>query len=476
MIFTVGVVLFALGIGVSIALHEFGHLLSAKAFGMKATQYFIGFGPTLFSFRRGETEYGLKAIPAGGFVKIIGMTPQEEEGGGQGGLHGWGQQQPTAGRAARAAGTPGRARAASPAETVTRPGAGGDPAGADSSGTGAAGTAGPFGARPVGGAGGSRAFWRFPAWKRITVLSAGSAMHFAIAIVALYGVALTTGLPTEKAIVGEVQPCVVTVGQTDGTVRDCRTGDPRSPAAQAGLRQGDRVVQVDTTPIGTFDDLVRALRAKPGQSVQITYVRDGTRHTATMTIASVRRKPIDAERAGTDGLANVGAIGVAPATFEKRGPLGAVPATFRFTGTVVEGTFSALKSFPSKVPQLFGALEGQKRDPNGPVSVVGVSRAGGQALQAGSVLFFVLLLAGFNIFVGVFNLFPLLPLDGGHIAIVAFEQVRSGIARVLGRADPGRVDYAKLMPLTMLVIAVFGGISLLAILADIVNPIANPFQ
>jgi membrane-associated protease RseP (regulator of RpoE activity) len=440
MIFTLGVVLFAVGIGVSIALHEFGHLLSAKAFGMKVTQYFIGFGPTLFSVRRGETEYGLKAIPAGGYVKIIGMTPQEEEGGGQGGMHGWAQQQPAAGRGGR----------------------------------GGMGTA--VGMRPVGGAGGTRAFWRFPAWKRITVLSAGSVMHFLIAIVALYGVAVTTGLPTDKAIVGQVQSCVVPVGQADGSVRDCRPADPPAPAAQAGLRQGDRIVQVGSTPIRTFDDLVTALRAAPGQTVQVTYVRGGTRHTTTMSIASVRRKPIDSERAGSDGLAPVGAIGVAPASFEKRGLLGAVPATFRFTGTVVDGTFSALKSFPSKIPQLFGALEGQKRDPNGPVSVVGVSRAGGQALQAGSVLFFVLLLAGFNIFVGVFNLFPLLPLDGGHIAVVAFEQVRSGIARALGRADPGRVDYARLMPLTMLVIAVFGGISLLAILADIVNPIANPFQ
>jgi membrane-associated protease RseP (regulator of RpoE activity) len=172
----------------------------------------------------------------------------------------------------------------------------------------------------------------------------------------------------------------------------------------------------------------------------------------------------------------VGAIGVAPAAFEQHGVLGAVPATFRFAGTVVKGTFSALGSFPSKVPKLFGALSGQPRDPNGPVSVVGVSRVGGQALQAGSVLFFVMLLAGFNIFVGVFNLFPLLPLDGGHIAIVLFEQARSRLARAFGRTDPGRVDYAKLMPLTVLVIAVFGGISLLAILADIVNPIANPFQ
>jgi len=439
MIYTLGVVLFALGIGVSIALHEFGHLLTAKAFGMKVTQYFIGFGPTLFSFRRGETEYGLKAIPAGGFVKIVGMTPQEEEtdSGVPAGPHsGWTQPY------GRAAGT----RAAAP------PGV-----------TGAA-------------AAGSRAFWRYPAWKRVTVLGAGSVMHFLIALVALYGVALTTGLPTDKPIVGEVQRCVVPTGGADGSVRDCQPGDPPAPAALAGLRPGDRITRVGDTPVRTFEDLVVALRKNPGRTVQVGYIRDGVERTTTVAIKAVQRQPIDAERAAKDGLATVGAIGVAPAAFEQHGPVSAVPATFRAVGSVVVGTFSALKTFPAKVPQLFGALAGESRDPNGPVSVVGVSRAGGQALEAGSVLFFVLLLAAFNIFVGVFNLFPLLPLDGGHIAVVLFEQARSRIARALGRADPGRVDYAKLMPLTMLVIVVFGGISLLAILADIVNPIANPFQ
>jgi membrane-associated protease RseP (regulator of RpoE activity) len=435
MIYTLGVVLFAVGIGVSIALHEFGHLLTAKAFGMRATQYFIGFGPTLFSFRRGETEYGLKAILAGGFVKIIGMTPAEEETDqhAPGGPHsGWSRPQPG----------PGVARQGLVEPTGNR----------------------------------SRAFWRYPAWKRVTVLSAGSAMHFLIALVAFYGVAVTTGLPTDKALVGELQPCVVSVGDADGAVRDCKPGDPPAPAALAGLRAGDQIARVGDTPVATFEDLVVALRKNPGRTVPVTYLRDGVEHTTEISIAAVQRQPIGSERASKDGLATVGAIGVAPATLQKHGPVGAVPATFRFAGTVVSGTFSALKSFPAKVPKLLGALAGEQRDPNGPVSVVGVSRAGGQALQAGSILFFVMLLAAFNIFVGVFNLFPLLPLDGGHIAIVLFEQARSRVARALGRADPGRVDYAKLMPLTMLVIVVFGGISLLAILADIVNPIANPFQ
>ena len=190
----------------------------------------------------------------------------------------------------------------------------------------------------------------------------------------------------------------------------------------------------------------------------------------------MQRRKLPTEPGSATELHDVGAIGVAPAAIEKFGPVAAIGATAGFTGTVVAGTFGALVRFPGKVPQLLSSLGGGPRDPNGPVSVVGVSRVGGQALEAGSALVFVLLFAGFNIFVGVFNLFPLLPLDGGHVAVLLFEKIRSRLARALGRADPGRVDYAKLMPLTIFVIAVFGGISLLAILADIVNPINNPFQ
>ena len=406
MSFTLWVVLFALGIGVSIALHEFGHLLTAKAFGMKATRYFIGFGPTLYSFRRGETEYGLKAVPAGGFVSITGMTRAEEV---------------------------------------------------------------PEADRP-------RAFWRFPAWKRTVVLSAGSLTHFLIAIVAIYGAAVTAGLPTDKAVVASVQPCVVPTGAADGKVRDCQPGDPAAPAAALGLRPGDRIVAVAGEPVSSYADLLFALRSRPGQTVELTYVRDGEQHTGTVDVLAVKRAPLEGEQAGRDGLATVGAIGVAPSPTEVFGPVAAVGETFRFTGSVFRATGSAIKAFPEKVPALFRALGGQQRDPDGPVSVVGASRVGGQALEAGSPLVFVLLFAGFNIFVGVFNLFPLLPLDGGHIAVLWFERARSRIARALGRRDPGPVDLNKLIPLTVLVIVVFGGISLMAILADIVNPIANPFQ
>ena len=406
MSFTLGVVLFAFGIGVSIALHEFGHLLTAKAFGMQATRYFIGFGPTLFSFRRGETRYGLKAFPVGGFVSITGMSRTEEI----------------------------------PEEHQ------------------------------------HRAFWRYPAWKRTVVLSAGSATHFLLAILAVYGAAVTAGLPTGKAVVASVQPCVVPAAGADGAVRDCAPGDPAAPAAALGLRPRDQIVAVAGQPVATYEDLLIQLRARPGETVPPVGQRDGEERTGDITVASVQRKPIGGERAGPDGFVTVGAIGVAPSFTEHFGPVAAVGETFRFTGSMFAATGTAIANFPEKVPTLLGALAGEKRDPEGPISVVGASRVGGQAIEAGFVLLFVLLFAGFNIFVGVFNLFPLLPLDGGHIAVLWFERARSRIARALGRRDPGPVDLNKLVPLTVLVIVVFGGISVMAILADIVNPIANPFR
>jgi membrane-associated protease RseP (regulator of RpoE activity) len=268
----------------------------------------------------------------------------------------------------------------------------------------------------------------------------------------------------------------VPAAAADGTVRGCQAGDPAAPALTLGLVKGDRITSVAGQPISTYEDLLRALRARPGQTVEIGWVRDGRQLTGTVPVASVTRRPLDGETAQANGQAVVGAIGVAPSPTEKYGPVAAVGQTFRFTGQVFRSTGTAITSFPEKIPTLFTALAGQKRDPNGPVSVVGASRVGGQALEAGSVLVFVLLFAGFNIFIGVFNLFPLLPLDGGHVAVLWFEQARSRIARAFGRRDPGPVDLNKLVPLTILVIVVFGGISAMAILADIVNPIANPFQ
>jgi membrane-associated protease RseP (regulator of RpoE activity) len=406
-----GIVLFAAGILVSVSLHEAGHLVTAKKFGMKVTRYFVGFGPTLWSFRRGETEYGVKAIPLGGFCKIVGMTPQDDD---------------------------------------VEPG---DEA---------------------------RAMWRFPVWKRTIVMGAGSVTHFALAIVALYFAAIFMGLPNpaypatevearQQPAVVDLAPCVIISDQA----RDCAAGDPASPAKTAGLQDGDKIVAINGTPVSTWDDMTKAVRATPPGPATLRYQRDGRTATATIQLAAVQRPPLDNPEGApsTVSAMGVGLKVLVPATVTY-GPVEAVGATGAFTGDLAVATVQAIQRVPEKVPALVRSLSGGERDASTPISVVGASRLGGEAAANGLWEVFVMLFISLNFFVGVFNLLPLLPVDGGHIAIAWFEKARSWFYARLGRPDPGRVDYFRLMPVTYAVILIGGAFTLLTITADIVNPIS----
>lgn len=421
MTFTLGVVLFALSIAVSIMLHEAGHMVTAKRFGMKVTQYFVGFGPTVWSFRRGETEYGIKAIPAGGFVKIIGMTPLEEK-----------------------------------ISPVDEP----------------------------------RAFWRGKLWKRTVVLSAGSLTHFLIGLVLLYACAVLVGLPNpafaaaldhperQPAVIGEVQACLIAYSASQTSAAPtCQPSDPVAPAKQAGLRSGDRIQALGTTRVSTWGDLIAATSAAKAGRTTLAYSRAGVERTATVDLVAIKHAvggTVDKPTLKTTPMLGVRLGDPAVPQTVTYGPVAGIAQTVSFAGTLVTGTFAAIGRFPEKVPKLVDAITGHQRDPNGPISVVGASKLGGDVLAHGGpsgLSAFLLLLASLNVFIGIFNLFPLLPLDGGHIAIAWFERVRSRLATRRGRPDPGRVDYTKLLPLTYFVILIFGGISLLTIAADIVNPI-----
>ncbi len=417
----VGIIVFALGIVISVALHEYGHAATAKAFGMKVTRFFIGFGPTLFSFRRGVTEYGLKAIPAGAFVKIVGMTPQDDD---------------------------------------VEPG--------DE----------------------KRAMWRFPVWKRTIVMGAGSAAHFALGIVILWLVFAFVALPnpdrleSETVTIDKVATCVApTVEYNPATrqAKDCVPGtDPTSLATTMGLRAGDQVVALNGQPVSGWTALTEKVRASGGEEITVSVRRGEETLTRTGTLPSVQRVKLDVansdrtvESLTPADLENVGVLGITPRVPEDvRGPVAAFGLTGDQTGVMFEGIFTSLQKFPEKVPKLWEALSGAERDPETPISVVGASRIGGELFEQGEFPTFLLLLAGLNFFVGIFNLLPLLPLDGGHIAIAWFEKVRSWIYARLRKPDPGRVDYMKLMPVTYAVILVFGGFTLLTLAADIVNPIS----
>ena len=400
MVFVFGVVLFAIGIAASIALHECGHMWAAQRLGMKVRRYFVGFGPKVFSVRRGETEYGLKAIPLGGFCDIAGMTALEE---------------------------------LEPEEI-------------------------------------DRAMYRQKAWKRIVVMISGIGMNFIVGFVLIFVLAVGWGLPdlspSDNAVVGSVG-CVAPQDK-DGKLLEC-TGD--GPAQLAGIQPGDEIVAVNGKEVDTFADLVDITRKLSG-SATFTVKRDGERLDLTVAVQQVPRL-VQKEGDAEPHLESVSAIGVSreDVKIEPYSVLGAIPASFSFTGDMFVKTIHGLAQMPSKVVDLWHAVTGGERDIDTPISVVGASAIGGQVAERGYWDTFILLLASLNFFLGAFNLLPLLPLDGGHMAVTIYEKIRNSVRARRGLAAGPPVDYLKLLPLTYVVVVIGGAYMLLTLTADIINPI-----
>jgi membrane-associated protease RseP (regulator of RpoE activity) len=386
-----------------VVLHEAGHFLTARRFGMKATHFFAGFGPTLWSRQRGETEYGLKAIPAGGFVKIVGMTPLEE---------------------------------IAPEDE-------------------------------------SRAFYKQSPGKKAIVLAG----RLDRALPHRHRPDLRLALAIGRAV--EKSPGLETIAACVPVAADQTCEDPGalpSPAEQAGLRSGDVVVAVDGEPVDGLLPFVNAVRDAPERPVVLTVERGGTREDVTVTPVAVERPTFeDPERTET-----VGAIGVQLKIrqgTESLGPLAAVEHSVETMGLVVERIAVV---FTEKLPTL-ADVYGPERDPEGFIGVVGAGRISGEVLASEETLGFkalqfLLLVAGLNLFVGLFNLLPLLPLDGGHLAVLVFEQVRDKLKRMRGyTGELLRVDLTRLLPMTYAVVVLFAGFTVWLLGADIVNPIRlNP--
>ena len=388
-----GWLIFLFALLFSVMLHESGHFVTAKYFGMKCTRYFIGFGPTVWSTRRGETEYGIKALPVGGFVKITGMTslddvdPQDEP----------------------------------------------------------------------------RSFRRAPGWQRIVVLAAGSFMHFVLAFGLIFGLALGIGVENGNTTQLGVAACVPASEQALHS-GSCTAKDARSPAILAGLKAGDTVTSFDGAKVSTWDQLTNAIKAaKPGTAVTFTVMRHGHPLTLHATLAAVK-----GQNYGYLGILNTVVI-------QSVGPLGAISYAGSGFSQVITGSADALAQLPRAVPTLFAKDRSDTAGGN-VSSVVGAARATGDAVAANvgwqyKVSYVLLLIASLNIFVGVFNLLPLLPMDGGHIAVVVWERIRAWLARLRGRTDPGLVDYRKLIPVSFSIFVVLVFFGMMLILADIVNPV-----
>ncbi|MBB1041325.1 MAG: site-2 protease family protein [Dietzia sp.] len=398
-----GIVLFALGIMVSIVLHEYGHMRVAQWSGMKVRRFFVGFGPTLWSVRRGGIEYGLKAVPLGGFCDIAGMTAYDE---------------------------------LAPEDEP-------------------------------------RAMWRQAWWKRVAVLLAGPAMNIVLAIALFYTVAVGWGLVNRDVQPIPTDRVAAVVGDTCAGADRCGVGV--GPAGEAGILAGDRITSVDGLPVGSWSDLSEVVSARPGQTVPVTLDRAGetVTTTASLTSSSVAGQERGAlgVRLSEDGIPPEILADPAYQTVNTYDALGAVPATFVFTGEMIEATIDGLISFPSKIPAVAASIFGAERADDSPVSVVGASHIGGQAAEQGAWWLFLLFLAGLNLFLGAFNLVPLTPFDGGHIAVVFYEKIRDALRRLRGLAPGGPADYEKLAPITIGVFVLLMGVSAIVITADFVNPI-----
>jgi membrane-associated protease RseP (regulator of RpoE activity) len=433
LLYTLGVLVFAVGVAASIGLHELGHLIPGKLFNVKVTQFFVGFGRTVWSRQKGETEYGVKAIPLGGYCKLVGMLPPEPD------------QDPHKVRDTR---TGMFAQLVSDARSAEW--------------------------ELVDDTDHDRLFYKKPWWQRLIIMGSGVTINLVLAFLLYAVVFMGYGVQQPTTTVDSVSECVIAVTQanSDQPPRDCTEEDPVAPARKAGFEAGDRIVAINGTTVESWPQVQHLVRANGAKQATVVVARDDQELTLRpRTIVSPRLGLEDPER-----ITKVGFLGVTPTSrLERQGPGFVVSA-------MADGTWQTLKTIgalPVKVYHVGRAALGlEERDPNGPMSVVGAGRVAGEVAAqdentvAERLVSLVLLLAGLNLFLGLINLVPLPPFDGGGIAATLYETLRRWVARLLKRPDPGGFDSGRLLPVTYVMAGVILVVSIVLVFADIVAPVS----
>jgi len=372
-----GILAFAIALLLSVMVHEFGHYITAKRFDMKVTEFFLGFGKRIWSYTRGETEFGIKAIPAGGYCRIEGMTPRDE--------------------------------------------------------------------MPIGEE--SRAFFGATTSRKLIVLGAGSFAHFLIGFLLIFSIFFGVGV--------------------NALLSDVTQVSPNSAAAAAGFQIGDKITAIDGKKVTNWFTDAKAISASGGKELTFTVERHGSAiqiKAAPTYLASEKRYM----------LGVVTKVGI-----KREGFLTSISESGRATAVLTRESVKALIALPTKIPQLIRQTFGhEKRDPNGLVGVVGAARVSGDAISSSKLNnterlgTFLLLIASLNIFVGLFNLLPLLPLDGGHMAVAIADEVRALFARLQRKPRPAGIDVNVLTPITMTVFVVLAVLTAILLIADIFNPVS----
>jgi membrane-associated protease RseP (regulator of RpoE activity) len=408
-----GIVVIIIGLALSIGLHEFGHLIPAKLFGVRVPNWAIGFGPKLFSKKIGETEYSFRLIPLGGFITMIGMYPPDVKGK----------------DAKRRFGKVIAAARDAHSEHM------------------------------VEGDAGVRTLYSLPAWKRIIIMFGGPFVNLVIGLSLLTGVFTNVGSAVQGTRVENVVACVAAM--TQGS---CDAGSTPTPAAAAGLVSGDRIVEIAGTKVSTYAEAEALLQGATG-NLSIVVDRNGVRIAKSLPEVYATIPVVDAS--GKNSTKHVRIIGVKFAT--ERQPVG-IGEAFGKAGEMVTSTFAMIGNFPE---QVYTAVDrtfmSQKRDPSGAVSIVGVAQA---STKIDSFAYWLYLIGSLNIALFVFNMIPLPPLDGGHIAGGVYEYLKRGVFRLLGRKDPGPVDTALMAPIAQVMFVVLFLAGILMTIADVVNPIS----
>ncbi|MGH3391063.1 MAG: M50 family metallopeptidase, partial [Actinomadura sp.] len=358
-----GAALFFLLLLFSIALHELGHLSFAKLFGVRTTQYMVGFGPTMWSRHKGETEYGVKWIPLGGYIRMIGMLPPRK----------------------------------TDAQGTVRRFSTGPFQGLIESARGAA-------LEEVRPGDENRVFYSKTWWQKLLIMVAGPAMNIMLAVLFFGALIMGVGIDTPQPVVSTVSKCVIPADQAG---RECRDNEPLTPAAAGGIKPGDRILSFQGTKIDDYAQLQRLIRGAGGQTVPVVVERGGSTVPVEVRVTTNQLPSL----ADPNKIETVGFLGIAPLIAKERQGPGAVGEHMvALTGHTV----GALIQMPQKMVGVWQAAFGDdERDPAGPIGVVGASRIGGEILASDNraldkMSWFISVLASVNFAVGVFNLIPLL--------------------------------------------------------------------